>query len=201
MKLTRFTARTAITTLVALGAAWVLLTTLNFQEIVEMMASANPWWLAAAFVASWLTFFGAALALGAFSPVKLGLWRTTLVQVAASVISLIVPAGVGPAAFNLRFMQRRQVDTPMAVTTVALLQIAQFVTTILLLIGLALFTGRSGALNNLPSGTILVVIGVVAVGVGITVSIPTFRRWLMAKIGPTLRQVWIETVMPTPTAT
>src|SRR5699024_10944608 len=51
MKLTRFTARTAITTLVALGAAWVLLTTLNFQEIVEMMASANPWWLAAAFVA------------------------------------------------------------------------------------------------------------------------------------------------------
>ena len=190
MKLTRFTARTAITTLVALGAAWVLLTTLNFQEIVEMMASANPWWLAAAFVASWLTFFGAALALGAFSPVKLGLWRTTLVQVAASIISLIVPAGVGPAAFNLRFMQRRQVDTPMAVTTVALLQIAQFVTTILLLIGLALFTGRSGALNNLPSGTILVVITVVVTAVGVTVSIPTFRRWLMRKIGPTLRQVW-----------
>ncbi len=190
MKLTRFTARTAITTLVALVAAWVLLTTLNFQEIVEMMASANPWWLAAAFVASWLTFFGAALALGAFSPVKLGLWRTTLVQVAASVISLIVPAGVGPAAFNLRFMQRRQVDTPMAVTTVALLQIAQFVTTILLLIGLALFTGRSGALNNLPSGTILVVITLVVTAVGVTVSIPTFRRWLMRKIGPTLRQVW-----------
>jgi len=190
MKLTRFTARTAITTLVALVAAWVLLTTLNFQEIVEMMASANPWWLAAAFVASWLTFFGAALALGAFSPVKLGIWRTTLVQVAASVISLIVPAGVGPAAFNLRFMQRRQVDTPMAVTTVALLQIAQFVTTILLLIGLALFTGRSGALNNLPSGTILVVITLVVTAVGVTVSIPTFRRWLMRKIGPTLRQVW-----------
>jgi len=190
MKLTRFTARTAITTLVALGAAWVLLTTLNFEEIVEMMASANPWWLAAAFVASWLTFFGAALALGAFSPVKLGLWRTTLVQVAASVISLIVPAGVGPAAFNLRFMQRRRVDTPMAVTTVALLQIAQFVTTILLLIGLALFTGRSGALNKLPSGTILVVITVVVTAVGVTVSIPAFRRWLMGKIGPTLRQVW-----------
>src|SRR5690625_2305181 len=102
-KLTRFTARTAITTLVALGAAWVLLTTLNFEEIVEMMASANPWWLAAAFVASWLTFFGAALALGAFSPVKLGLWRTTLVQVAASVISLIVPAGeIGRAACRAR---------------------------------------------------------------------------------------------------
>src|SRR5699024_7695243 len=92
MKLTRFSARTAITTLVALTAGWVLLTTLNFSEIVEMMANANPWWLAAAFVASWLTFLGAALALGAFSPVKLGLFRTTLVQVASSVISLIVPA-------------------------------------------------------------------------------------------------------------
>lgn len=190
IKLTRFTARTAITTLVALIAGWVLLTTLNFAEIVEMMGSANGWWLLGAFVASWLTFVGAALALGAFSPVRLGLWRTTLVQVASSVISLIVPAGVGPAAFNLRFMQRRFVDTPMAVTTVALLQIAQFVTTILLLIGLATFTGSSGALNNLPSGTILVVIAVVVTGVGVTVSIPQFRRWLMAKVGPTLRQVW-----------
>src|SRR5699024_7258159 len=53
MKLTRFSARTAITTLVALTAGWVLLTTLNFAEIVEMMASADPWWLLAAFVASW----------------------------------------------------------------------------------------------------------------------------------------------------
>lgn len=190
MKLTRFSARTAITTLVALIAAFVLLTTLNFAEIVEMMASASPWWLLTAFIASWLTFVGAALALGAFSPVKLGLWRTTLVQVAASVISLIVPAGVGPAAFNLRFMQRRRVDTPMAVTTVALVQIAQIVTTVLLLIALALFTGRSGALNNLPSGTFLVVVAVVAIGVGITVSIPTFRRWLMGRVGPTLKQVW-----------
>ncbi|HLS03098.1 MAG TPA: TIGR00374 family protein, partial [Beutenbergiaceae bacterium] len=124
IKLTRFTARTAITTLVALIAGWILATTLNFSEIVEMMAGADPMWLAAAFVASWLTFFGAALALNAFSPVGLGLWRTTLVQVASSVISLIVPAGVGPAAFNLRFMQKRRVDTPMAVTTVALLQVS-----------------------------------------------------------------------------
>lgn len=190
IRLTRFSARTAITTLVALIAGWILLTTLNFAEIVEMMAGADPLWLAAAFLASWLTFAGAALALNAFSPVRLGLWRTTLVQVASSVISLIVPAGVGPAAFNLRFMQKRKVDTPMAVTTVALLQVSQFVTTVILLITLALFTGRSGALNNLPSGTILVVIAVVAIGVGVTVSIPGVRKWLFNKIGPTLRNVW-----------
>lgn len=190
MKLTRFSARTAITTLVALIAGWILLTTLNFEEIVAMMAQADPLWLAAAFLASWLTFLGAALALSAFSPVRLGLWRTTVVQVAASVISLIMPAGVGPAAFNLRFMNRRRVETPIAVSTVALLQISQFVTTILLLIALALFTGSSGALNQLPSGTILVVIAVVAIGVGITVSIPKLRRWLIAKVAPTLRQVW-----------
>lgn len=190
IRLTRFSARTAITTLVALIAAWVLLTTLNFAEIIEMISSANPMWLLMAFVASWLSFFGAAVALAAFSPVRIGLWRTTMVQVAASVISLIVPAGVGPAAFNLRYLQRRQVDTPMAVTTVALLQIAQFVTTIILLITIALFTGRSGALNNLPSGTILVVITLVATGVGVTVSIPKVRRWLIGKIGSTLTQVW-----------
>ena len=110
-------------------------------------------------------------------------------QVAASVISLIVPP-VWARRLQPALHAAPAVDTLMAVTTVALLQIAQFVTTILLLIGLALFTGRSGALNKLPSGTILVVITVVVTAVGVTVSIPAFRRWLMGKIGPTLRQVW-----------
>lgn len=190
IRLTRFSARTVITTLVALIAAWVLLTTLNFSEIVAMIASASPTWLLVAFASSWLTFVGAALALGAFSPVRLRLWRTTAVQVASSVISLIVPAGVGPAAFNLRYLQRQRVDTPMAVATVALLQVAQFVTTVVLLLIIAIATGRSGALNTLPSGTILVVIGAVATGVGVTVLIPRVRRWLGNRIGPLLAQVW-----------
>src|SRR5699024_2166580 len=40
IRLTRFSARTAITSLVAVAAAWILLTTLNFSEIIEMISGA-----------------------------------------------------------------------------------------------------------------------------------------------------------------
>src|SRR5690606_26067585 len=120
-----------------------------FREILADAANANPAWMLAAFGLGLLTYLGSALGLIAFSPERLGLWRTTLVQVAASVIGLVAPAGVGPAALNLRFMQKRGVATPLAVATVALLQVSQFVTTVLLLIAIALLTGSQGALAQL----------------------------------------------------
>jgi uncharacterized membrane protein YbhN (UPF0104 family) len=129
------------------------------------------------------------MGLVAFSPEKLGLWRTTLVQVAASVIGIVAPAGVGPAALNLRFMIKRGVETPMAVATVALLQLSQFVTTVLMLIAIALLTGSQGALASLPSGTIVLILVIALVIIGVLFAIPKLRRWLIAKSRPTLRQV------------
>ncbi|WP_418605985.1 hypothetical protein [Georgenia sp. SUBG003] len=82
-----------------------------------------------------------AMGLVAFSPERLGVWRTMLVQVAASVISLVAPAGIGPAALNLRFLNKARISTPMAVATVGLVQLSQFITTVLLLVAVALVTG------------------------------------------------------------
>jgi uncharacterized membrane protein YbhN (UPF0104 family) len=121
--------------------------------------------------------------------VTIPLWRTTLVQIAASVVALVAPAGVGPAALNLRFMQKQRLDTPMALATVALVQISQFVTTVLLLVVVALVTGSSGALDQLPSGAVL--IGVLAVvAIGAALAVPRLRRWVLGKITPTLKQIW-----------
>lgn len=190
IQLTRFSARTVITVTVAVVAAWILLTTLNFREILADAANANPAWMLAAFGLGLLTYVGSALGLVAFSPEKLGLWRTTQVQVAASVIGLVAPAGVGPAALNLRFMQKQGIATPLAVATVALLQVSQFVTTVLLLIAIALLTGSQGALAQLPSGSIILILGVSLLVVGGLFAIPRLRRWVLAKIRPTMRQVW-----------
>jgi len=190
IQLARFNARTAITLTVAVVAGWVLLTTLNFETIAEVVAGANPVWMVVAFGLGLLTYLGAALGLVGFSPDRLGLWRTVVVQVASSVITLVAPAGVGPAALNLRFMQKRGVATPMAVATVALLQVSQFVTTVLLLIAIALLTGSSGALQQLPSGAVLIGVGVVLVLIGAVMAIGSLRRWVVAKVRPTLQQVW-----------
>ncbi|MFV0251878.1 MAG: lysylphosphatidylglycerol synthase domain-containing protein [Beutenbergiaceae bacterium] len=189
LQLTRFNTRTVVTVTVAVAAAWIVLTTLNFEAIVRDAANANVGWLIAAFCLGLLTYLGSALGLVAYSPVRLGLWRTLLVQVAASVIGLVAPAGVGPAALNLRFMHKRGLDTPMAVATVALLQLSQIVTTVLLLLTIVLLTGGQGAFAQLPSGIILVILAAIAALIGLLFAIPRLRRWLLAKIRPTIRQV------------
>ncbi|WP_139177764.1 lysylphosphatidylglycerol synthase transmembrane domain-containing protein [Ruania alba] len=190
IQLARFTARTVITLTVAVVAGWVVLTTLNFEQIADVVADANPAWMIVAFGLGLLTYLGSAMGLVALSPDRLGLWRTILVQVAASVITLVAPAGVGPAALNLRFMQKRGVQTPVALATVALLQVSQFVTTVLLLLAIALLTGSSSALQQLPSGAVLVVLGVILVLAGAVFAIGSLRRWVIAKTKPTLQQVW-----------
>lgn len=190
MQLRRFSVRTIVTVTVAVVAVVVLLTSANLTQMVSYVRDANPVWLAAAFVLGLSTYVGSAMGLKAFSPVTIPLWRTTLVQIAASVVALVAPAGVGPAALNLRFLQKQRLDTPMALATVALVQMSQFVTTILLLLGVALVTGSSGALDQLPSGAVLIGVGVLAALVGAALSIGRLRRWVMAKVAPTLKQIW-----------
>jgi uncharacterized membrane protein YbhN (UPF0104 family) len=162
---------------------------MNLEEITAAITQANPWWVVGAFLLGAVTWFGAALTFVAFSPKRLPLWRATLTQMAGSFVSLAAPAGIGPAALNLRMLTRRGVATPRAVATVALVQISQFVVTVLLLVVLSIFTG-SGGLIQLPSLTVLLTIAGVGVLVVATLLIPAIRRWVWEKSRPTLEQVW-----------
>ncbi|MHA7135116.1 flippase-like domain-containing protein [Oerskovia turbata] len=188
-RITRFGARTIITLTLTIVAVTVVVTTINFQEITEAVSSANPWWAVVSFALGVLTWFGAALTFVAFSPVKLPMMRATLTQMAGSFVALAAPAGIGPAALNLRMLTKRGVSTPMAVATVALVQVSQFVVTILLLAILSVST-RSGGLVDLPSTTVLIAITGVALAVVATLLVPAVRRWVVAKLRPTLQQVW-----------
>lgn len=188
-KLTRFSPRTVIMAVVGLVALWTLLARMNFTQISSAVADANAWWILAALVFSLATYLGAGLSLTAFSPVRLSPLRSTEVHLASSVVALVAPAGVGGAAINLRFLNRQGVPTPLGVATVALVQVMQFVVTVVLLVVLAAATGQSTGLT-LPSGW-LVLAGVlmVAVVAGALV-VPPVRAFVWAKIEPTYRQVW-----------
>lgn len=189
VQLARFSARTVITATIAVVAVWLLLTTLNISQISDAVRDANPAWAAVAFGLGMFTYLGAAMSLVAFSPTRLALWRTTIVQVAASVVALVAPAGVGPAALNLRYLTRRRVEAPLAVASVALMQISQFTTTVALLLVIAALTGTGGALQ-VPNATTLLVMGAVVLVVGVALAVPQVRQWAWAKSAPTLRQVW-----------
>ncbi|MFD6141729.1 YbhN family protein [Promicromonospora sp. NPDC060271] len=188
-RISRFSARTVLTTTLMIIAVAVIVTTINFNEIAQAVREANPWWIAVAFALAVLTWFGAGLTLVAFSPARVPIGRATCTAAAGSFVALAAPAGIGPAALNLRLLTQRGVSMSMAVATVALVQVSQFVVTVLLLVALSIFTG-SGALVELPSPAVLITLAGIAVVVVATLLVPPVRRWGMAYIGPRLRQVW-----------
>ncbi|GGM10454.1 flippase-like domain-containing protein [Promicromonospora citrea] len=188
-RISRFSARTVLTTTLMIVVVAVVVTTINFTEITQAVRGANPWWIAVAFALAVLTWLGAGLTLVAFSPARVPLGRATLTAAAGSFVALAAPAGIGPAALNLRLLTQRGVSMSMAVATVALVQVSQFVVTVLLLVALSIFTG-SGALVELPSPAVLITLAAVALAVVAALLVPPVRRWGMGYVAPRLRQVW-----------
>ena len=187
--LQRFRPRTIFTIAVAFIAVFIVVSSLNFSDLVSTVTSANPWWMAASAVLACLIWVGSAVPLIALSPEKLPFKDTLVAQVAASIITIIAPAGVGPAALNLRYLRKRRVPTAMAVTTVTLMQISQALITIILLI-LVMVSAGSSLSVSVPYGTILAIVALVMVAVGVIVAVPKVRRWIWAKIQPTYQQVY-----------
>ncbi|MET0788745.1 MAG: lysylphosphatidylglycerol synthase transmembrane domain-containing protein [Cellulomonas sp.] len=188
-QLVRFGARTVLTIVVPIVAVVFVITSINVDEITSALATGDWRWTVVAFVLGLLTLVGAALAFVAFSPVKLPLWRATLVQTAATFVGLAAPAGIGPAALNLRMLQKRGVSTTLSAATVALVQVSQFVVTLGLLLVLTVASGDTE--SPLPiSPVVLLVIGILAVLVASGLLVPRVRQWVLAKTMPTLRQTW-----------
>lgn len=189
VKLARFSGKSIAMAMLGVMAIWAVLGSLNFAEIVGVMRTANLLWLAAAFGLGALGFIGAGLALEAFAVRTLGLWNSIKVQVAASLVALVAPAGMGNAALNLRFVMRKGESTPQAITTVGLVQLAQIVVTLVFLSGLAL---ASGDLSNLslPSPRMLIGLAALVLVIAGVMLIRPVREWLWRTAGPTLKQVW-----------
>lgn len=190
VQLIRFGARTVLTILLTTVAVIILLTSINLQTILDALRTTD-WRLSVlAFVLGMATLFGAALSLVAFSPVKLSLWRASVAQSAATFVALAAPAGIGPAALNLRLLTRRGTSTSLATATVALVQVAQFVVTMLLLLVLSVASGTNQLERFTVSPVVVVVVGVLAALAAAAMLVPKVRQWVAAKTLPTLRQTW-----------
>ena len=188
LNLQRFKPRTVVMVFVGVLALTVILGSMNFTELKSVLVTANPFWIIAAFLLASLTWVGAAAALMAFTPEKLSFKEAFLVQVAASLMTILVPAGLGPAAVNLQYLTKKRVPRPVALTTVTLQQIVQLLVTVLLLIFAMLATGQSIGIT-LPYSTILGILGVAILVAAILLLIPRLRSWLWLKILPLWRQI------------
>ncbi|MGV8978265.1 MAG: lysylphosphatidylglycerol synthase domain-containing protein [Cellulomonas sp.] len=189
-RLVRFGARTVLTILITLAALVVVLTTINVDQITEALRQSDWRWSVVSFGLGLVTLLGASLALVAFAPVKIPVWRATLTQSAATFVALAAPAGIGPAALNLRMLTRRGVSASLAAATVALVQVSQFIVTVALLIVLSIASGTNEATKFTVTPTMLLAIGLVAVLVAAAMLVPPVRRWVARKTLPMLRQTW-----------
>lgn len=189
IRLQRFSARTIVVAGIGVIALFVVLGSMNFDEVVLAVRHANPWWILATFLIGTLTWFGSAIPLVAFAPERIRLPDAMLAQVAGSIVTVVAPSGIGPAALNLRFLNRHHVSTPQGLATVTLVQLSQFVTSALLLVTFLPFAGSTFSLS-LPSDAVMVVAGVLAVGVAIVLGVPRLRQAVWSRLEPSWRQVY-----------
>ncbi|MDY5584697.1 MAG: lysylphosphatidylglycerol synthase transmembrane domain-containing protein [Arcanobacterium sp.] len=189
VNLWRFSPKTIITAFIGVGAVIILLGSINFTDLSKALQQAQPTWMILAFICGLITYLGAGLTLKAYTPEKIGIIDSTLVQIAASVVTLVAPAGIGPAALNLRFLQKRGVSLSAGLATVSLVQLAQFVTTLLLLFILSFGSGELLHVE-LPTATISIALGTVVIIIALIILIPRLRNWIWNKLKPTISQIW-----------
>lgn len=190
VRLVRLGGRQALTAILAAVAVVVVLTTVNITEISDAVTAGDWRWSMGAFVIGLFTFVGTGATHVALAPVRLPLWLTVKVQVAAAFVTLAAPAGLGPAGLNVRMLVRRGVPSALALATIGLVQVSQFVITAVMIVVLTVLSGASVAsIPTIGAQTLLIIAAVVA-AVGAALLVRPLREGLARTVLPVLHQTW-----------
>ena len=182
IRLERFRPRTLVTIIVSALAAYFLLSQLSQVNLMRVVTTADWAWSGLALVASFVSFVAAALMLRGFVPEALPLWRTILVQFAASFVKLVAPAAVGGVAINTRYLQKRGISPYLAVASVGASQFVMMVFHIALLLLFAYITGSNTATTFTPSRGLVVALLGVALLVVVLFGVPRLRRLITGRM-------------------
>jgi len=189
VRVERLRLRTVVSAAALTAAAYVLVSQVAGLDLLAVVRQADHRWLLVAAVFAALRYVGAALGLIGFVAERLPFMRTIWVQVAASFLGLVAPAGVGGAALNVRFLQRSGVPAAAAVASVALWQAGTFVTTVIVLVALNVISGANQTeLLSVPPEALIALAVVVGLG-AVIAAVPAGRKFVGARLRPYLSQV------------
>jgi undecaprenyl-diphosphatase len=162
----------------------------NLPALWKQVQGANWSWAVWALVASVATYIGATMTLIGCVPDRIPVWPAFEVQLAASFVNRITPAKVGGMATNIRFLQKRGLDTAVAVSGIGLSNLAGFITYVPLSIMFILWGRRAGVGSiKLPSSSaILVGLTAVLALSGVVMLLPRGRKLFLGKAVPVLRR-------------
>ncbi|MGA2530397.1 MAG: lysylphosphatidylglycerol synthase transmembrane domain-containing protein [Acidimicrobiales bacterium] len=189
--LERFRWRTVISAIALTFAAFLLIGQLSKVDLLGALRRTNLAWFALALAGSALTYLAAAVNLAAFVPKRLSVVRGFLVQLSTAFVGIAMPATVGHVAVNARYLSRENIDGGSITAAVAMSQIVNVVTTVLLLIVFGLLTGSGiSRFHIAPSADLLIGLAVIAVVSAILLLVPETRKSFHRAIWPRLRSVW-----------
>ena len=185
--LQRVSRRTLFTVAVLVLATYFLLPQLaDVPGIIQQVQNADWSWTPVLLLASTLTYIGAGAALGGAVPTRLPAGPLVLVALAAEFANKLAPAGLGGMALNVRFLQKRGVDQPVAVSGVGLNTVAGVAGHVALIVVFLVWAGR-GAFGSfeLPDPTWFLIGLAVAAGlIALGAAVPATRRWFVRFVWP-----------------
>nr|WP_051468954.1 lysylphosphatidylglycerol synthase transmembrane domain-containing protein [Actinomadura oligospora] len=184
VRLERFRSRTIVSIVALTFAAYIVIPQLTSVQLDTIGDRANWWWVALGAAAAAVTYLAAAFMLIGFVPERLPLWRTILVQVAASFVKLVAPVAVTGVALNTRYLQKSGIRSGPAVASVGASQLLGMVIHILLLVVFGFITGstQTATRDLAPSRTIMIVLLMLAIPVAVALAIPRVRRFVTARL-------------------
>lgn len=189
-RLERFRWRAVVSTVALTVAAYLLVGEISGVDVLGTLGQANPGWVAVAVLASAVTYLAAAQNLAAFVPKRLSVWRGYCVQLSSAFVGVAMPPTVGHVAVNARYLHRERVDESTIAAAVAMSQLVNVVTTVLLLIVLGVLTGTGFSRFRIaPGGDVVIGLAVIAVAVATLLAVPQTRARLASAVWPHLRGV------------
>ena len=189
-RLERFRWRTVLTAVALTIAAYLLIGEFSGADILGTLSHASPGWFAVAVLASAVTYLAAAENLAAFVPRRLSLLRGFAVQLSTAFIGVALPPTVGHVAVNARYLHHEDVDESSIAAAVALSQIVNVVTTVLLLVIFGLLTGSGlSRFKIAPGADVLIGLAVIAGVIVVLAAVPQTRRRLTGIVWPHLRSI------------
>jgi uncharacterized membrane protein YbhN (UPF0104 family)/tRNA A-37 threonylcarbamoyl transferase component Bud32 len=189
--LERFRWRTVASTAGIIAAAFILVGQLSRVNLAGALSHAELVWCLVAVVASAAGNVASAVNLAAFVPQRLPLLRGSAVQLATAFVGVAMPPTVGHVAVNSRYLHKQGVDGSAIAAAVALSQVVNVATTVLLLIVIGVLTGSGVSHQHLaPSGTVLLIIASLVALLGLSLLLPQMRHLLANELWPRMRDMW-----------
>jgi glycosyltransferase 2 family protein len=190
-RLERFRWRTVLSTVALLAAAYVLIGQISKVNLLGTLRSISLGWFAVAVLGSAVTYFAAAQNLAAFVPQRLHPLRGSLVQLSTAFVGVAMPPTVGHVAVNARYLHKEGVDESSIGVAVALSQLVNIITTVLMLVVIGLLTGSGlSRFKIAPGGNLVIGLAVIAGVIAVLLSVPVTREKLIGLVWPHLRRAW-----------